>query len=125
MDWTEVCITINAADTDRAADIASMAAPGGIYIEDYRTLEEETREIAHIDLIDEDLLAKDRTKARIHLYYSPETSPNEALAYLSERLTAAGIAHEIDTLICKSEDWENNWKAYFHPLPVYLCAIKK
>ncbi len=118
MDWTEVCITINAADTDRAADIASMAAPGGIYIEDYRTLEEETREIAHIDLIDEDLLAKDRTKARIHLYYSPETSPNEALAYLSERLTAAGIAHEIDTLICKSEDWENNWKAYFHPLPV-------
>ena len=83
MDWTEVCITINAADTDCAADIASMAAPGGIYIEDYRTLEEETREIAHIDLIDEELLAKDRTKARIHLYYSPETSPNEALAYLS------------------------------------------
>ncbi len=118
MDWTEICVTVDAADTDRAADIASMAAKGGIYIEDYRTLEEETREIAHIDLIDEALLQKDRAKALIHLYVSPQESPAEAVAYLDERLAAADIPHTVDTKACRSEDWENNWKAYFHPLPV-------
>ena len=118
MDWTEICVTVDAADTDRAADIASMAAKGGIYIEDYRTLEEETREIAHIDLIDEALLQKDREKAFIHLYVSPQESPAEAVAYLDERLAAADIPHTVDTRACRSEDWENNWKAYFHPLPV-------
>ena len=118
MDWTEICVTVDAADTDRAADIASMAAKGGIYIEDYRTLEEETREIAHIDLIDEALLQKDREKALIHLYVSPQESPAEAVAYLDERLAAADIPHTVDTRACRSEDWENNWKAYVHPLPV-------
>ena len=53
MDWTEVAITVDAADVDRAGDIAQMVVPYGIYIEDYSHLEEEAWEIAHIDLIDE------------------------------------------------------------------------
>ena len=56
MDWTEVTITVNAKDVDKAGDIANMVVPYGIYIEDYSNLEEEAWEIAHIDLIDEDLL---------------------------------------------------------------------
>ena len=58
MDWTELCVTVAAADTDRAAAIAAMAAPHGLYIEDYSDLEQGAREIAHIDLIDEELLAR-------------------------------------------------------------------
>ena len=65
--WTEVCITVPQADTDRAADIANMLIPYGLYIEDYSDLEQGAREIAHIDLIDEDLLSKDRTRSLIHL----------------------------------------------------------
>mgnify|MGYP006974348147 FL=1 len=61
MDWTEIKIEIDAENIDKAADIASMAVPYGIYIEDYRTLEQEAWEIANIDLIDEELLAKDRS----------------------------------------------------------------
>ncbi len=49
--WTEIKISVDAADVDRAADIAGEAAPGGIYIEDYRALEQEVEDIAHIDLI--------------------------------------------------------------------------
>ena len=74
-DWTELQVTIPAADTDRAGDIAQMVVPYGIYIEDYSHLEEEAMEIAHIDLIDEDLLKKDRTKSIIHVYISPEENP--------------------------------------------------
>lgn len=118
MDWTEVCIEIDAENIDRAADIANMAVPYGIYIEDYRHLEEETREIANIDLIDEALLQKDRTKGLVHLYISPEDNPKEAVAFLSERFAGAGIAHDIRLRACKNEDWENNWKAYFKPMEI-------
>lgn len=118
MDWTEVCVTVATADTDRAADIANMAVPYGLYIEDYSDLEQGAREIAHIDLIDEDLLKKDRSRSLIHLYISPESNPLEAVAFLRERYTAEGIGHELLTNQVSEADWANNWKKYFKPLPV-------
>ena len=118
MNWTEVIITVDADNIELAGNIAQMVVPYGIYIEDYRTLEEEAWEIANIDLIDEDLLKKDRTKGLIHIYVSPEENPAEALAFLSERLTNEKIDYTIDTNLCKNEDWENNWKDYFKPIKV-------
>ena len=118
MEWTEVIIEINADDIDVATDIANMVVPYGVYIEDYRNLEEETWEIANIDLIDEELLKKDRTKGYIHIYISPEENPAEAVAFLSERLSESGIANKIDLNKCKNEDWENNWKEFFKPMNV-------
>ena len=118
MDWTEVKINVSAKDVDKAGDIAQMVVPYGIYIEDYSDLEEAAWEIAHIDLIDEDLLQKDRDKAVVHIYISPEENPAEAVAFLSERYNAEKIEHEIDLSICRNQDWENNWKEYFKPMPV-------
>ena len=117
-DWTELQVTIPAADTDRAGDIAQMVVPYGIYIEDYSHLEEEAMEIAHIDLIDEDLLKKDRTKSIIHVYISPEENPAEAISFLKERFEAVGIENTITAANCAEEDWINNWKKYFKPFPV-------
>ncbi|MBQ8028961.1 MAG: 50S ribosomal protein L11 methyltransferase [Clostridia bacterium] len=117
-DWTEVKISVDAKDVDRAADIAMMVVPYGIYIEDYRDLEQQAWDIAHIDLIDEDLLKKDRSKAFVHVYIAPQENPLEAVAFLRERYTAEGIENEIDLSACKNEDWENNWKQYFHSIPV-------
>ena len=118
MDWTEVCIRVPAAVVDEAAAIANMVVPYGIYIEDYSDLEQGAREIARIDLIDEDLLAKERDTALIHLYVSPEENPAEAIAFLRERYTAVGIDHAVDSNNVSEEDWANNWKKYFKPLPV-------
>lgn len=118
MDWTEVTVSVPAKDVDRAGDIAQMVVPYGIYIEDYSNLEQEAWEIAHIDLIDEELLKKDRAKALVHVYISPEENPQEAVAFLSERYHSEGIPHEISTAGCAEEDWINNWKKYFKPIPV-------
>ncbi|MFU0832260.1 MAG: 50S ribosomal protein L11 methyltransferase [Oscillospiraceae bacterium] len=118
MDWTEVKITVDAQQADAAGDIAQMTVPYGIYIEDYSHLQEEVEQIAHIDLIDEELLKKDRSKAVVHVYIAPEDSPAEAIAFLSERYNACGIRHKIETASCAQEDWINNWKQYFHPIPV-------
>ncbi len=117
MDWTEIIITVDSKFIDKAADIAQVLVPG-VYIEDYRTLEQEAYEIAGIDLIDEDLLKKDRTKGLIHIYISPEDNPAEATAFLTERFTSEKIPYTIETNQCRNEDWENNWKKYFKPMPV-------
>ena len=77
MDWTEVKININSKDVETAGNIAQMVVPYGIYIEDYSDLEQAAWEIAHIDLIDEDLLQKDRTTGIVHVYISPEAAPAE------------------------------------------------
>lgn len=117
-EWTEVKIGVKAEDVEKAGDIATMVVPYGIYIEDYRDLEEQAWEIAHIDLIDEELLKKDRSRAFVHVYISPEENPLEAVAFLRERLSAEGIESEIETNECRKEEWENNWKQYFHAMPV-------
>ena len=117
-EWTEVKIGVKADDVEKAGDIATMVVPYGIYIEDYRDLEEQAWEIAHIDLIDEELLKKDRSRAFVHVYISPEENPLETVAFLRERLSAEGIENEIETSECRKEEWENNWKQYFHAMPV-------
>ncbi len=116
--WTEIKISINSKDVDKASDIANMVVPYGIYIEDYSLLEEEVEQIAHIDLIDEELLQKDKNEAFIHIYLEPDVNPMEAVAFLSERFTSENIEHKIDTSGCAEEDWRNNWKQYFNPTPV-------
>ena len=116
--WTEIKIAVSAKNIDRASDIANVVVPYGIYIEDYTNLEQTVEDIAHIDLIDEDLLKKDRNRAYVHIYLEPDVSPAEAVAFLSERYGAEGIAHEIELLDCAEEDWRNNWKKYFSPLAV-------
>ena len=118
MDWTEIKITVPAKNVETAENIANMAVPYGIYVEDYSNLEQETWDIAHIDLIDEQLLKKDRTKAVIHIYISPEDNPNEAISFLSERYAAEKIEYGITDNPIKEEDWANNWKKYFKPTPV-------
>ncbi|MCD7775189.1 MAG: 50S ribosomal protein L11 methyltransferase [Clostridiales bacterium] len=118
MDWTEIKITVDVENIDIAGAIVSMTVPYGIYIEDYSMLEEEVEEIAHIDLIDEELLERDRTKGIVHVYISPEENPAEAVSFIEERLTAENISYEVEILNCKKADWENNWKKYFKPMPV-------
>lgn len=116
--WTEIKISINSKDTEKAGDIANMVVPYGIYIEDYSALENEVMEIAHIDLIDKELLKKDRSRSVIHIYLEDDANPAEALAFLSERYTAEGIEHKLETSETMEEDWRNNWKKYFNPTPV-------
>ena len=118
MDWTEICVEVPAADIDSAAAIANMTVPYGIYIEDYSDLEREVLEIARIDLIDEQLLKADRNKAKIHIYIDPEDNIDEAVSFLKERLNASDIDYTIDLSNVREDDWLNNWRKYFKPMPV-------
>ncbi len=118
MEYTEVKIYIKTEDTERASNIAVMAVPYGIYIEDYSDLEEAAWEIAHIDLIDEDLLEKNRAESIVHIYIEEGNNPAEAVSFISDRLNAEKIDFRIETDGCSEEDWADKWKAFFKPTPV-------
>ncbi len=114
MNWTEITITVPQKDTDEAAAIANMTVPYGIYIEDYSDLEEKAEEIAHINLIDEELIAKDRTTSLIHIYISECDNAMEAVEFLKERFRAANIDFTVNSIGVNDADWNENWKKYFH-----------
>lgn len=118
MEWTEIIISIPRDGLETAEAIAHMIVPYGFYVEDYASLMEEVMKIAHIDLIDEELLKKDKSKALIHVYISPEENPAESIAFLRERLAQENIPSEIETTGCDEMDWRNNWKQFFFPIPV-------
>ncbi len=117
-DYNEVIFTVSDVDLDRAVDIISVANTGGIYVEDYRNLEDEVEEIAHIDLIDQDLLNKDRSVGKIHLYLDVTIHPTEITDSLCQLLRAAEIPFTLDQTLCRYEDWADNWKKYFKPTPI-------
>ncbi len=118
MNWTEITVNIPLEYTDTAAAIANMTVPYGIYIEDYSDLEQNAWDIAHIDLIDEELVAKDRTNSIIHIYISECDNAAESLEFLKERLAAEKIPFEVGSVGVDDADWNENWKKYFHTIEI-------
>ncbi len=113
MDWTEITIEVASKDIDEATAIANVTVPYGIYIEDYSDLIEQSWEIAHVDLIEQELLEKDRSKAIIHIYISKEDNALEAVEYLTERLNANGIKFNLVKNSVVDVDWLDGWKKFF------------
>ena len=118
MEWTDIRLTVAKADADNAEAVATMIAEGGIYIEDYSDIEQQVAEIAHVDLIEQELLDKPRDTVIIHMYLEPGASPVETLALIAARMEAAGIAYTVATEGVEQEDWQNGWRKYYHPLEI-------
>ena len=118
MEWTDIRLTVAKADADNAEAVATMIAEGGIYIEDYSDIEQQVAEIAHVDLIEQELLDKPRDTVIIHLYLEPGASQVETLALIAARMEAAGIPYTVETEGVEQEDWQNGWRKYYHPLEI-------
>lgn len=119
MDWFEIKIKVPVSCLSEAEAVATLLADGGIYVEDYSALEETVEEIAHIDLIDEELLKADRENCVIHLYVSPDRRDYRELSQeLSLRLSACDIPHSLETDGIREEDWANGWRRFYKPFPV-------
>ena len=107
MKWTDISITVAKRDADIAEAIATMVANGGIYIEDYSDLEQQAWEIAHVDLIEQELLDKPRDVVIVHMYLAPDENPAEVMPLFEERLKNSGIDYQL-----------NAWKKYYHAMDI-------
>ena len=118
MEWTDIQITVPARFADTAEAVATMVSNGGIYIEDYRDLEQQAWEIAHVDLIEQELLDKPRNIVKVHMYLAPDENPAEILPLFRERLDNSGIEYTLETSGVEQEDWQNAWKKYYHAMDI-------
>ena len=118
MEWTDIRLTVAQKDAEAAEAAATMIAEGGIYIEDYSDIEQQVAEIAHVDLIEPELLAKPRDVVVIHIYLEPGAQPAETLAAVAARMEAAGIPYTVETAGVEQEDWQNAWRKYYHPMDI-------
>ena len=118
MEWTDIRLTVSKTDAEAAEAVATMIAEGGIYIEDYSDNEEQVEQIAHVDLIEQELLDKPRDTVIIHLYLEPGASQVETLALIAARMEAAGIPYTVETEGVEQEDWQNGWRKYYHPMEI-------
>ena len=113
MNWTEICIKVKNEHKEQAEAIANMAVPYGIYVEDYSDIIEQSWEIAHVDLIEQELLDRDRSSVIIHLYISEEDNATERAEYIKELLTASKIPFEMVSDTVNDSTWADGWKKFF------------
>ena len=117
MKYNELLININSEDGEKASAIAAMLDIGGLYLEDYSDMMD-CDLVKQIGLIDEELLAKDTTKATLHVYLPENASVDEASAYLEERFTSENIKYDISHDLIDEEAYANSWKKYYKPLKI-------
>lgn len=118
MQLFEINFRVAVEHAQMLADIASVVADGGLYIEDYSDLEGLVEEIAHIDLIDEELRAKERDTAIVHLYFEEGVPVAEKRAFIEERLGALGIPFETGTGSVDDASYMEAYKKYYKPMRI-------
>ncbi len=118
MDWTDLVVELPKAHGQTAEDILTGLADGGLYIEDYSDLEETVWEMAHVDLIEPELLNKPKDLVRVHVYLAPGESPAALAEDIRSRLAAADIPNRLLLDKVRQEDWENAWKQHYHAIEI-------
>ena len=91
MQWTDIKIITDKKFEDVFDFVSAEVCPMGVQIEDYSDLEWQVEEIAHVDLIERELLEKDRNEIIVHHYISPELDAQNARLTLESRLDELGV----------------------------------
>ena len=114
MDWIQFKVTAPAESLDDVSAVMSMIDPM-LRIDDYRDLEEGVNAM-YGELIDDELMRADRTKAAVSLYISDPKKLHDCEMFVRERLNFLGIPFEIAYESVREEDWANAWRKYYHPI---------
>lgn len=127
MNWIEAKITTTSEGIDEISTLLISAGIGGFSVQDAGEFEEflaDTR--VHWDYIDEEVL-KLRECITTLTFYLPETPEGmESLGLVKDSLLQLRKKDESGSLgtleltfrTVREEDWAENWKQYFKPIPV-------
>ncbi len=112
-EWTKLTLTGKSADLEILTAVMSMLSEG-LLIEDYSDL---TGDSPFGEVVGEELLSLDREVAAVSVFLPSDRSIAEAADFVRERLALAGIVATLSTEGIREEDWAENWKKYYHPIP--------
>ena len=114
MRWIEAAFRAPQGKLDALCDALTDLGAEGLVIEDeadFRRFLEENRQ--YWDYVDSELESRYAGVSRVKVYVEDSAAGRERLARWTEAL---GIEPETRTMA--DEDWENNWKQYYKPIPV-------
>ena len=83
--------------------------------EDYSDIEKDLDGV-YGDLIDEELLARDRSTCAVSAFISDSANPAESVSFARGRFDELKIPAQIDGGGVSEEDWADSWKKYYKPI---------
>ncbi|MBE6949440.1 MAG: 50S ribosomal protein L11 methyltransferase [Ruminococcaceae bacterium] len=114
MDWLEITIETSPREINALSARLEMLDVSGLIIEnesDYNDFLENNKK--YWDYVDEDFQNSIKNLCRVKFYLEDSQDGFNELNRLSEALNM-----ELPYKRVKDEDWENNWKEFYKPLPV-------
>ena len=114
MEWIQVKVSCTPAQLDGVCAVMSM-------VNDQLQIDDASDVVianpVYGELIDEELL-KRRDEAAVSFYAETMAEAEEARRTLTERFAALGKTYDIQLIRLDEQDWENNWKQYYHPVEI-------
>ena len=127
MDWIQVTIFTTSAGIEPVSGILYQLGITGIEIEDEADFQDFLENNKQCwDYVDEELLQEKHKETCVKIYVSDNPAGHELLLAVREAVRELKGRDEekafgrLDIMLdnlCE-EDWANNWKQYFHPMPV-------
>ncbi|MBO5313518.1 MAG: 50S ribosomal protein L11 methyltransferase [Clostridia bacterium] len=115
--WIQIKVTVKTEALDRLVAIMSMIS-NGLQIEDYSDIEDRILDGVYGDLIDESVLNADRTVASVSVYVPDDKPMHDYTMFIEQRMSAEGIAGNIELISLCEEDWADSWKQYYKPIKI-------
>lgn len=127
MEWLELTIQSASDGMELLETMLSMNRYDSFIVDDAQDFENflETNK-DYWDVIDNDLTEKMRDASSLRLYLEDTPAAMEEICRLKELLQtlpqqwpdADFGTLEVQTANVRNEDWENNWKQYYQPIPI-------
>ncbi len=112
-EWTKLTLTGRSADLEILSAVMSMLSEG-LLIEDYSDLAGDS---PYGEVVGEELLSLDRDVASVSVFLPADRPIYEAADFVRERLSAASVSATLTSEGIREEDWAENWKKYYRPIP--------
>ena len=117
--WTKITVTGKTRDLDNIVAVMSML-DNGLMIEDFSDF---SLNGMYGELVDDTILNADRETVKVSLFVPEERNFLEYTTFLEARLPALSIDAKIDVEGINEEDWAENWKQYYKPVPLGKITV--
>ena len=127
MQWLELTIKTSSAGIDLLAERLTVLGYDSFIIDDQAEFEDFLENNKQYwDYVDEELSETMKGLSQIRLYIEEGPAAPDAISDLKAQLALLKAQHpakdlgplEISLANLQEEDWENNWKQYYQPLPI-------
>ena len=112
--WIQIKASAENKYLDDICAVMSMI-DAALMIEDYSDVVKDLDGV-YGDLIDEELLSRDRTTVSVSVFIPEIKNPAESEGFIKERFAALAVPATVEVIGVHESDWADSWKQYYKPI---------